>query len=201
MLGNEDRNHENYQVYNHPSLDVAFVINNGDSPNYGLATVQAACRIHLPEVRVRSRVALVFEQDDPNELSTWPWGDKYSATLVPHKLDLRTLGNTIIAYQCVKTRMKIARVGEIVGKNGIPLTFPKSQIDGIAFETDANTPFIDLEMVLGNPWLAGRWSVYYQCASNNKLKRDEWNVYITQVHAEVLGSAPVMAYAPVIVGG
>jgi hypothetical protein len=188
MNGNEERNHENLQFYNHPAFDVAFVRQSSVATNSLDSPVPVKVLLHLPEIRVRSLVAVVFEQDDLN--------DNCAAGInAGNPLDLRSIGNTIVAYQAIKARQLIARVGEIIGKNGIPLSFPKSRIEGIAFETDAKSPYIFLELVLGNPGINGRWSVYYQACSDNKLKPDEWNKYISQVTGEVLGTAPIMYWS------
>jgi hypothetical protein len=179
-LDNEDRNPETLQHYNHPSLDVAFC--RPGLPN-SVATPSLDCtvRISLPEIRVRSRIAVIFEADNPNDQPN---------------VDLRELGNTVTGYQCIKTRSLVAKIGELWGKNAIPLQFPKSNIAGICLETAADTPWIDINMHLGNPQIAGRWSVYYHAGSDNKLKKAEWERYITQVTAEVLGGSGVLTFPP-----
>jgi hypothetical protein len=187
MLDNEARNTEALQFYHHPPLDIAFTRESGQPGFLFPGPVPVSARIYLPEIRVVSRVAVLFEPDD--------------GRLRP---DLRSIGNTIIAYQCVKSKIRVARVGELVGKHGIPLSFPKSEIDGIAFETTAMTSHIDLELMLGCPRMGaggpgsgveGRWSVYYSACSDNKLKSLEWEHYITRVSAEVLGSPPIMTFS------
>lgn len=182
MLDNEARNDESLQFYHHPPLDVAFSRESGQMGFFFPGPVPVKARIYLPEIRVVSRIAVLFEPDDGNK-----------------RPDLRSIGNSIIAYQCIKSKLRVARVGELIGKHGIPLTFPKSEIDGIAFETTAMTSHIDLDLMLGCPRIGtagvdGRWSVYYSACADNKLKPREWEHYITRVTAEVLGSPPIMYY-------
>jgi hypothetical protein len=179
MLLNEDRNKETFQSYKHPSLDVGFCF----VSNQYVPTSSVSARLYLPDIRVRSRIAVVFEADDLNALNAD--GDP---------VNLQSIGNTIIAFECIKARTKIARVSEILGKQGIPLTFPKSNIDGIAFETEVNAPYIDVVLVLGNPQILGRWSIYYEATSVNKLKRDEWLAYISTVNAEIMGAAAQLPF-------
>jgi ABC-type taurine transport system ATPase subunit len=88
----------------------------------------------------------------------------------------------------------MARVGEIIGKNGIPLEFPKSDIDGIAFQDDSDMPWIDVDMNLGFPGVAGTWSMFYHATSNNKLKRTEWQGYISRVTMSVQQSKGVVKF-------
>ena len=183
MLENEARNLDSLQFYHHPSLEVAYTRESGQPGFFFPGPAHIEARIYLPEIRVVSRIACIFEPDD--------------ASLRP---DLRSLGNTIIAYQCIKSKVRVSRVGELVGKHGIPLTFPKSEIDGIAFETTAMTSHIDLDLMLGCPRIGnqgveGRWSVYYSACSDNKLKPREWEHYITRVSAECLGSPPIMTFS------
>jgi hypothetical protein len=176
MLGNEDRNTERLQSYQHPSLDFAFVtpIQNPGTP---ILSGTAHIRISLPEIRVRSAVSVVFEADDPNQA-----------------FDLTAIHNEITGFACIKTRLKVARVGEIWGKNAVPLVFPKSKIEGIKVETQETAPFIDLIVTVGNPGVKGRWSVYYMATSDNKLKHDEWDRYCSQVTANIQSSPLQLRY-------
>ena len=175
MLRNEDRNAEAFQHYNHPSLDVAFVLP-APGPESHLGSVDA--RISLPEIRVRSAISIVFEADKPDDSA---------------RVDLRGLGNEVVGYASIKGRNMVLSVGEIWGKHGIPLQFPKSKIYGIKLETQEYAQWIDLHMTLGNPAVRGRWSVYYHATSDNKLKYAEWEAYITQVTAEIMGT-PIKLY-------
>jgi hypothetical protein len=169
-LRNEDRNDEELQFLEHPSLDVAF-----SNPVVGQATPVKTgivrARLSLPEIRVRSRIALVFEADNPGET-----------------FDLTKVRNEVTGYACIKTRSMVTPVGEIWGKNAVPLVFPKSRISGIKLETQEDCPWIDLLMTLSSPGVKGRWSVYYHATSDNKLKFCEWELYSKQMTAEVLGS-------------
>lgn len=174
-LRNQDRNLESLQFYEHPSLELAFCTLDSEL----VSQVQVSARVHLPEIRVRSRVSVVFETDNPSHQAL---------------IDLRSLGNDIIAYQCIKSRNLVLRVGEVWGKNAVPLQFPKSRIDGISLETQADTPFIDVFCTLGNPGFPGRWSLYYHATSDNKLKPEEWDQYITQVTAVLLSSAGKLTF-------
>jgi ABC-type taurine transport system ATPase subunit len=92
----------------------------------------------------------------------------------------------------MNAQTRIARVGEIVGKNGIPLEFPKSDIDGIAFQNDDDMPWIDVDLHLAYPGVPGVWSVFYHATSNNKLKRMEWQGYISRVTMSVQQSPGVV---------
>jgi hypothetical protein len=94
----------------------------------------------------------------------------------------------------MNARSRIARVGEIVGKNGIPLEFPKSDIDGIAFQTEDDMPWIDVELQLGFPGVPGVWAVFYHATSNNKLKRQEWEGYISRVTMSIQSSPGLIVY-------
>jgi hypothetical protein len=173
-LRNEDRNETDLQFLEHPSLDVAFVTP-GDPPELLTGTVRA--RLSLPEIRVRSRVALVFEPDNPNDV-----------------FNLTNIRNEVTGFACIKTRNMVTPVGEIWGKNGVPLLFPKSNIAGIKLETQEDCPWIDLVMTLSSPGVKGRWSVYYHATSDNKLKQAEWDLYSKQMTAEVLGTPLQLKY-------
>jgi hypothetical protein len=174
-LRNEDRNDKQLQFLEHPSLDVAFVNPSNDGLEVLRGTIRA--RLSLPEIRVRSRVALVFEPDNPND-----------------QFDLTSIGNEVTGYACIKTRNMITAVGEIWGKNAVPLQFPKSRISGIKLETQEDCPWIDLVMTLGSPGVKGRWSVYYHATADNKLKPAEWDLYSKQMTAEVLGAPLQLKY-------
>jgi hypothetical protein len=175
-LRNQDRNSEQLQYYEHPELDVAFVrVVRGDA---GMHTGKIRVRLSLPEIRVRSRIAVIFEPDDPND----------------HP-DIRSLGNTVVGFACIKTRNMVTPVGEIWGKNGIPLQWPKSNILGIKLETQEDCPWIDIELELHSLPCNGRYSVYYHATSDNKLKFEEWEMYSKQVTAEIQGNPLHLNYA------
>jgi hypothetical protein len=170
-----------YQRYEHPELDVltfGFSSDQGSLIPFG-KLYPTSVRIYCPDIRVVSRIACGFQPLTPDKR------DQY---------DLSTLKNNIVAYRCMNMRSRIARVGEIVGKNGIPLEFPKSDIDGIAFQNEDDMPWIDIDMNLGFPGVAGTWSVFYHATSNNKLKRDEWRGYISRVTMHVQNSAGVVLF-------
>jgi hypothetical protein len=183
-LRNEDRNDEELQFLEHPSLDIAFV-NSVDAEFIDPAVVAAMgtgtvrARLSLPEIRVRSRVALVYEADNPND-----------------QFDLTSIHNEVTGYACIKTRSMITPVGEIWGKNAVPLVFPKSRIAGIKLETQEDCPWIDIIATLGAPTAKGRWSIYYHATADNKLKFREWDLYSKQMTAEIIGS-PLQLYYPV----
>jgi hypothetical protein len=174
-LRNQDRNSEQLQFYEHPELDVAFnrVVRGGAGNPGGLINV----RLSLPEIRVRSRIAVIFEPDDPNE-----------------RPDIRSFGNTVVGFACIKTRNMVTPVGEIWGKNGIPLQWPKSNILGIKLETQEDCPWIDIVLDLHAVPCNGRYSVYYHATSDNKLKFEEWDIYSKQVTAEIQGNPLQLQY-------
>jgi hypothetical protein len=178
---------EEYQKFEHNPIDLlvtryvlgALIPNVLTGNDHG----EISARIYCPDVRVISRVAVVFTPNDPNDRN---------------KYDLSTLPNTIVAYKCCNVRSLVARVGEIVGKNGVPLQFPKSRIDGIAFETESDMPWIDLDLSLGNPGYAGKWTLSYHATSNNKLKFTEWQGYVSRVTMSLQGTAPMLDFGGVI---
>jgi hypothetical protein len=174
-LRNEDRNDKQLQFLEHPSLDVAFVNPGLHQDEILTGTIRA--RLSLPEIRVRSRVAIVFEPDNPND-----------------QFDLTSIRNEVTGYACIKTRNMITPVGEIWGKNAVPLQFPKSRISGIKLETQEDCPWIDLVMTLSAPEVKGRWSVYYHATADNKLKAAEWDLYSKQMTAEVIGTPLQLVY-------
>ena len=179
----EDR--VDYQKFEHQPLDLIHFTQvpiGPPIPDVG-RLYTAAARIYCPDVRVISRIAVLFQPKDPNDRSYY---------------NLSTLNNTIVAYRGMNAKTRIARVGEIVGKNGIPLQFPKSDIDGIAFQNDDDMPWIDIDLRLAFPGVQGTWSLFYHATSNNKLKRDEWQGYISRVTMSVQESPGVVQYsAPV----
>jgi hypothetical protein len=178
---------EEYQKFEHNPIDLLTTVRvpGGSVPNPtdGNDKGSISARIYCPDVRVISRVTVVFTPNDPNDRS---------------KYDLSALPNTIVAYKCCNVRSLVARVGEIVGKHGVPLQFPKSRIDGIAFETESDMPWIDLDLSLGNPGVAGKWMLSYHATSNNKLKYDEWQGYITRVNMSLQGTAPILHFGDVV---
>jgi hypothetical protein len=169
-----------YQKFEHTPLDlVSFREQDGGiDVNYG-QTWFASARIYCPDVRVISRIAIVFQPNDPN--------DKV-------RYNLASLNNDIVAYRCINARSRIARVGEIIGKNGIPLQFPKSDIDGIAFQNDDDMPWIDIDLNLGFPGVDGAWTMFYHTTSNNKLKKSEWEGYISRVTMSLQSSPGTVRY-------
>lgn len=177
MLLNEDRNGWHYQTYSHPSLDLAQVIPAFHHALTGPAEI--AARIYLPEIRVRSCVVLAFECENAGLQRT---------------LDLRINPSEVVGYAGHKGRTAMLQVGEIWGKHGIPLVFPKSKIHGIKLETEEWCQWIDIEAKLGNPQVAGRWSLFYQATSTNKLKYDEWQAYISRVTAEITNGPQKMYF-------
>jgi hypothetical protein len=170
-----------YQKYEHPPLDlVIFVLDNGRGIDVLTGTrFPVSVRIMCPDIRVVSRLAAIFEPSNPND---------------KHLYNLSTLKNDIVAYRCMNAKSRIARVGEIIGKNGVPYEFPKSDIDGIAFQNDDDMPWIDVDMNLGFPGINGKWVFYYHATANNKLKKQEWQSYITKVNMEVLAGPGVIRY-------
>jgi hypothetical protein len=168
--GSEDSRSE-YQRFEHPPLDLLqFSFNEGQQPIVLGTRYFASVRIYCPDIRVVSRVGIIFQPLDPNDKP---------------KYDLSTINNDIVAYRCMNAKQRIARVGEIVGKNGIPLVFPKSDIDGIAFQNEDDMPWIDVDLNLGFPGVPGVWSAFYHATSNNKLKKQEWQGYISRVTMSV----------------
>jgi hypothetical protein len=157
-----------YQRFEHPPVDLLSFRQQEEGgvqvPNGTRYPVTV--RIYCPDIRVVSRLACVFIPTNPNDRNLY---------------DLSTLNNDIVAYRCVNARTRIARVGEIVGKHGIPLVFPKSNIDGIAFQNEDDLPWIDVELNLGFPEVSGTWTMFYHATSNNKLKEAEWKGYISRV--------------------
>ena len=169
-----------YQRFEHPSLKVLQFAMQAGAPDAPFGKLfPASVRIYCPDIRVVSRIAVVFQPQDPNDRIQY---------------NLSELGNTIVAYRCINARSRIARVGEIVGKAGVPLMFPKSDIDGIAFQSDDDMPWIDVEMNLGFPGVPGTWELYYHATSNNKLKKLEWEGYINRVTMSVQSSAGLVKY-------
>jgi hypothetical protein len=167
---------DEYQRHEHDPLDVLqFTLDEGSENEIPSDTLYpASARIYCPDIRVVSRIGVIFEPLNPNDKSLY---------------NLATLNNTIVAYRCMNAKTRIARVGEIVGKNGVPLVFPKSDIDGIAFQNDDDMPWIDIVLNLGFPGVPGTWVLYYHATSNNKLKVREWQGYISRV-TMVLQSSP-----------
>jgi len=169
-----------YQRYEHPELDLVTFATDRSSPSIILGTkYPVSVRVYCPEVRVISRMACIFLPLDPNDKTSY---------------NLSTLKNDIVAYRCCNAKSRISRVGEIIGKNGIPYEFPKSDIDGIAFQSDDDMPWIDVEMNLGFPGVPGTWSFFYHATSNNKLKRQEWQGYISRVTMSVQSGPGVIKY-------
>ena len=147
-----------------------------NSPPLEVGSLDAAsARILCPDIRVVSRIAAVFEPLNPNDRAEY---------------NLSDLSSTVTAYRCINAQTRIARVGEIVGKNGIPLQFPKSNIDGVAFATSQadDMPWIDVDLQLAFPGVPGKWVLYYHATSDNKLKSDEWDRYIARVTMSLLTS-------------
>ena len=170
-----------YQRFEHPELDILQFTHDqvrGRQIDNG-TRFPASLRIYCPDVRVISRIAVIFLPLNPND---------------SNKYDLSTLHNQIVAYRCMNARSRIARVGEIIGKNGIPYEFPKSDIDGIAFQNDDDMPWIDVELNLGFPGVPGTWQVFYHATSNNKLKKSEWQGYISRVTMTVQDSPGNILY-------
>ena len=171
-VGN-DSDKVDYQRFEHPDIDLLnFTERGSTSVNIG-TQYPVSVRIYCPEIRVVSRIACLFQPKNPNDKSLY---------------DLSTLSNTIVAYRCMNAGPRIARVGEIVGKNGIPMQFPKSDIDGIAFQNEDDMPWIDVDLSLAFPGVEGKWSMFYHATSNNKLKKLEWQGYITRVTMSVQSS-------------
>ena len=74
--------------------------------------------------------------------------------------------------------------------------FPKSDIDGIAFQNDDDMPWIDIDLSLAFPGVPGTWTVFYHATSNNKLKRLEWEGYISRVTMSVQSGSKTVIYGP-----
>jgi len=189
VLQTENRNHAevgsaadkvDYQRFEHSQLDVLQFTPGGSVAVSNGQTYPVSVRIYCPEVRVISRVACIFMPLDPNSKAN------YKLTDFP---------SDIVAYRCMNAKSRVARVGEIVGKNGVPLQFPKSDIDGIAFQIDDDMPWIDIDMNLSFPGVAGTWAVFYHATSNNKLKKSEWEGYISRVTMSVQLSPGLVTYA------
>lgn len=177
--------HEEYQKYEHNPLDLLTTVYSATAtkpnPTDNNDSGSVSARIYCPDVRVISRIGIVFSPNNPNDRQSY---------------DLSSMPNTVVAHKCINVRSLVARVGEIVGKHGIPLQFPKSAIDGIAFETESDMPWIDLDLVLGNPGVPGKWMLCYHATSNNKLKYSEWEGYITRVTMSLQSTAPQLVYGP-----
>ena len=168
-----------YQRFEHPELTVLLFTPGSDRVVPANTHYQASVRIYMPDIRVVSRIACVFRPFNPN--------DKAFYNLAPLK-------NTIVAYRCIKAGSMVLRVGEIIGKNGIPYEFPKSDIDGIAFQTEDDCPFVDVDLSLGFPGVAGKWDVFYHATSNNKMKKAEWEGYISRVTMSVERNAGTVVF-------
>lgn len=171
-----------YQRFEHDPLDLLqFTLDeeNG-TPIAGNTLYPTSARIYCPDVRVISRIGVIFEPLNPNDKDLY---------------NLATLNNNIVAYRCMNAKTRIARVGEIIGKNGVPLIFPKSDIDGIAFQNDDDMPWIDIILNLGFPGVPGTWTLNYHATSNNKLKTREWQGYISRVTMSVQSSPGLIRYS------
>jgi hypothetical protein len=169
-----------FQKYEHPELDILnFAYSALEDPIPSNKLFPVAVRIFTPDIRVTSRVGIVFQPKNPSDKSLY---------------DLSTLKSQIVAYRCINAKSRIARVGEIVGKNGVPLEFPKSDIDGIAFQNDDDLPYIDVQLNLAFPGVPGMWTVYYHATSSNKLKFEEWRQYISRVTMSPLQDGGTIVY-------
>jgi hypothetical protein len=170
----------NYQRFEHSPLDLVHFKMVTGAPSLEIGTrFPVVARIYCPDVRVISRIACLFEPTNPNDR------DQYN---------LSTLNSDIVAYRCMNSTTRIARVGEIVGKNGVPLQFPKSDIDGIAFQNEDDMPWIDVVVNLAYPGVEGTWTLFYHATSNNKLKKLEWEGYITRVTMHVQSGPNVVKF-------
>ena len=175
-----DLDKHGFQKYEHPELDILnFAMDRGAEEIPSDTRFPASVRIYTPEIRVQSRVGVIFSPKNPNDKPLY---------------NLSTLKNQIVAYRCINAKSRIARVGEIVGKNGVPLEFPKSDIDGIAFQCDDDLPYIDVDLNLGFPGVVGMWTVYYHATSSNKLKVEEWRQYISKVTMVALQDGGTVYY-------
>jgi hypothetical protein len=170
----------NYQQFEHEELDMITFAFDGRAEAIPIGTkYPVSVRVMCPDIRVVSRLACIFLPVNPNYKKLY---------------NLATLKSDIIAYRCCNAKSRIARVGEIIGKNGIPYEFPKSDIDGIAFQNDDDMPWIDVDMNLAFPGVAGTWSFFYHATSNNKLKAQEWQGYITRVTMSVQNQVGVIRF-------
>jgi hypothetical protein len=162
-----------YQRFEHPEVTaLLFALDNVNGISVPAnARYSAYVRIYMPDIRVVSRIACVFQPLNPNDKP---------------KYNLSVLKNQITAYRCINAGSVVARVGEIIGKNGVPYEFPKSDIEGIAFQCEDDCPFVDVDLNLGFPGVAGKWCVYYHATSNNKMKRQEWEGYISRVTMNIM---------------
>ena len=168
----------NYQRFEHPPLDLLQFNTSRDGGDVQVgAKYFASARIYCPDIRVVSRIGVIFQPADPNERVLY---------------NLSILKNDIVAYRCMNAKGRIARVGEIIGKNGVPYEFPKSDIDGIAFQNEDDMPWIDVDVNLGYPGVDGVWSLFYHATSNNKLKKIEWEGYINRVTMSVQSTPGVI---------
>ena len=169
-----------YQRFEHSPVDVLHFSYSALAEQIDPAKrYYASVRIYCPDIRVVSRIACIFIPTNPNDKS---------------KYNLSLLNNDIVAYRCMNAGQRIARVGEIVGKNGVPLVFPKSDIDGVAFQNDDDMPWIDCDLNLGFPAVPGTWTMFYHATSNNKLKKTEWEGYISRVTMSVQTSNDVITF-------
>lgn len=169
-----------FQRFEHEPLDLAVYVKvPGGSPLAIASKSSVYVRVFCPDIRVVSRIAAVFEPTNKADKGAY---------------SLQDLGSTIVAYRCFKAQSGIVRVGEIIGKNGVPKVFPQSDIDGVAFETESDNPFIDVEMSLAFPGVPGKWCMYYHATSNNKLKKAEWENYISKVTMTVTNKPDVIQY-------
>jgi len=178
---NENRQgREDYQKYEHPPIALVQFAFKPGAPNLETASKRfASARIYCPDIRVVSRPAIIFEPLDPSDRT---------------KYNLSQMGSDIIAYRCMNAGSRVPRVGEIVGKQGIPMVFPKSDIDGIAFQNDDDLPMIDVDVNLAFPGVPGTWRLYYHATSNNKLKHEEWEQYISRVTMNVQQTPGIVFY-------
>jgi hypothetical protein len=169
-----------YQKFEHEPIDLlVYAVKVGaEMLEPGFKSLVSA-RIFCPDVRVIARIAIVFQPIDPADRATY---------------NLSELGNDVVAYHCLSAGQRIVRVGEIIGKNGVPKVFPLSNIDGIGFEDESDNPTIDVDLNLGFPGVPGKWVLYYHTTSNNKLKAAEWQSYISRVNVGLLESPGVINY-------
>jgi hypothetical protein len=169
-----------YQRFEHTPLDALVFAPDNHSPSIEIgAKFPVSVRIYCPDIRVVSRVACIFEPYYPDDRGQY---------------NLAQLRSEIIAFRAMNAKTRIARVGEIIGKAGTPLQFPKSNIDGIAFQSEDDMPWIDVETSLAFPGVPGAWVFYYHATSNNKLKREEWEGYISRVTMSIQNSPGVVNY-------
>jgi hypothetical protein len=169
-----DTDKVNYQRFEHTPLDVlTYEAVFGEAPLPEGTKHFVSVRIYCPDIRVVSRIACIFEPLNPNNRQYY---------------DLSELKSDIVAYRAMNAQTRIARVGEIIGKNGVPFEFPKSNIDGVAFQNEDDMPWIDVDLNLAFPGCPGKWVMYYHATSNNKLKCSEWEGYISRVTMSVQSS-------------